>query len=329
MSETCCAPGRGSEERKSSDRSTGSVAFGRLTVPSSAPDTDGTAMVTIPEGTFRMGSQSPEAFPDDGEGPVREIRLSAFQIDRCAVSNEAFDRFVQHTGYITEAERFGWSFVFAGLATRAARREASRGRVDAAPWWLAVEGADWRHPHGPESDLDSLDQHPVTHVSWNDAQMYAGWRGVRLPTEAEWERASRGGLDQALFPWGDELTPDGEHRANIWQGTFPVKNTAEDGFRGTAPVDAFVSNGFGLFNTSGNVWEWVADWFSRDWHVPVRVDTRTDPVGPRSGTEKVMRGGSYLCHASYCNRYRCSGRTHNTPDTSTGHTGFRCAADLA
>lgn len=329
MSDTCCAPGRGSEERKSSDRSTGSVAFGRLTVPSSAPDTDGTAMVTIPEGTFRMGSQSPEAFPDDGEGPVREIRLSAFQIDRCAVSNEAFDRFVQHTGYITEAERFGWSFVFAGLATRAARREASRGRVDAAPWWLAVEGADWRHPHGPESDLDSLDQHPVTHVSWNDAQMYAGWRGVRLPTEAEWERASRGGLDQALFPWGDELTPDGEHRANIWQGTFPVKNTAEDGFRGTAPVDAFVSNGFGLFNTSGNVWEWVADWFSRDWHIPVRVDTRTDPVGPRSGTEKVMRGGSYLCHASYCNRYRCSGRTHNTPDTSTGHTGFRCAADLA
>lgn len=329
MSDTCCAPGRGSEERKSSDRSTGSVAFGRLTMPSSAPDTDGTAMVTIPEGTFRMGSQSPEAFPDDGEGPVREIRLSAFQIDRCAVSNEAFDRFVQHTGYITEAERFGWSFVFAGLATRAARREASRGRVDAAPWWLAVEGADWRHPHGPESDLDSLDQHPVTHVSWNDAQMYAGWRGVRLPTEAEWERASRGGLDQALFPWGDELTPDGEHRANIWQGTFPVKNTAEDGFRGTAPVDAFVSNGFGLFNTSGNVWEWVADWFSRDWHVPVRVDTRTDPVGPRSGTEKVMRGGSYLCHASYCNRYRCSGRTHNTPDTSTGHTGFRCAADLA
>jgi sulfatase modifying factor 1 len=329
VSDTCCAPGRGSEERKSSDRSTGSVAFGRLTMPSSAPDTDGTAMVTIPEGTFRMGSQSPEAFPDDGEGPVREIRLSAFQIDRCAVSNEAFDRFVQHTGYITEAERFGWSFVFAGLATRAARREASRGRVDAAPWWLAVEGADWRHPHGPESDLDSLDQHPVTHVSWNDAQMYAGWRGVRLPTEAEWERASRGGLDQALFPWGDELTPDGEHRANIWQGTFPVKNTAEDGFRGTAPVDAFVSNGFGLFNTSGNVWEWVADWFSRDWHVPVRVDTRTDPVGPRSGTEKVMRGGSYLCHASYCNRYRCSGRTHNTPDTSTGHTGFRCAADLA
>lgn len=284
-------------------------------------------MALIPGGGFRMGSEAPEVFPADGEGPIREVTLSAFWIDRCAVSIADFEEFVAATGHVTEAERFGWSFVFAGLATREARHTAVRGRVEQAPWWLAVNGADWRHPCGPGSDVRDFGEHPVTHVSWNDAASYGAWRGLRLPTEAEWECASRGGLDQAAFPWGDELTPEGAHRANIWQGTFPTRNTAEDGYRGTAPVNAFLSNGFGLHNTSGNVWEWVADWFSQDWHVPARTGTRTDPVGPDTGIEKVMRGGSHLCHVSYCNRYRCSGRTHNTADTSTSHLGFRCAAD--
>ena len=254
-----------------------------------------------------MGAEDAEGVPGDGEGPVREVAVGAFRIDAYAVTNERFAGFVEATGHVTEAERFGWSYVFAGFLPAALRRGAAR--PEQTPWWCAVPGAVWNSPEGPGSSVADRGDHPVVHVSWNDAAAYCRWAGGRLPGEAEWEYAARGGLERARYPWGDELTPGGEHRCNIWQGHFPTRNTAEDGYRGTAPVDAFAPNGFGLHNVSGNVWEWCAD----PWTT--------------TGTSRVIRGGSYLCHRSYCNRYRVAARTSNTPDSTTGHTGFRCVWD--
>lgn len=192
---------------------------------------------------------------------------------------------------------------------------------------LDDERAPWRHPEGPGSDISRRANHPVVHVSWTDASAYAAWAGKRLSTEAEWEKAARGGLSGARFPWGNEFTPRGQHRCNTWQGTFPKENTGADGFLSTAPVDADRPNGLGLYNTSGNLWEWCSDWFSADSHTANRPATRVDPAGPPKGNTRVMRGGSYLYHESYCNRYRVAARTHNTPDSSSGHLGFRCATD--
>ena len=269
------------------------------------PDT----MVRLDGGPFLMGTEDPERVPGDGEDPVREVVVAPFAIDRCTVSNRRFADFVAATGHVTDAERFGWSFVFAGLLPDDFRPTRA---LAAAPWWRQVHGADWRHPEGPQSGVADRLDHPVVHVSHADALAFCAWAGLRLPTEAEWELAARGGLVQARYPWGDELTPGGEHRCNIWQGEFPVRNSAEDGYAGTAPVDAFAPNGFGLHNMAGNVWEWCADHF----HAP--------NAAPGA---RVIRGGSYLCHASYCNRYRVAARTGTTPDSSTGHTGFRCARD--
>jgi sulfatase modifying factor 1 len=230
--------------------------------------------------------------------------------------------FVAASEYVTEAETFGWSFVFGGQLpedfppTRA---------VAAAPWWRQVYEADWRHPEGPSSDISERLDHPVVHVSFNDALSYSRWAGKRLPTEAEWEFAARGGLNRAAFPWGDELEPSGEHRMNIWQGQFPNTNTLEDGYYGTCPVDAFPPNGYGLYNVTGNVWEWTADWF----HASYRDHDRpADPTGPPTGTHRVQKGGSHLCHASYCRRYRVAARQGNEPDSAAGNLGFRCAADV-
>ena len=276
-------------------------------------------MVRIPGGTFLMGTDSHEGYASDGEGPVRTVTVSPFWMDRQAVTNAAFGDFVAATGYRTEAERFGWSFVFGGLLpedfppTRA---------VAAAPWWRQVEGADWSHPEGPLSDIANRGNHPVVHISWQDATAYCEWAGRRLPTEAEWEYAARGGLVQKRYPWGDELMPGGEHRCNIWQGEFPSMNTLDDGFYGTAPADAFAPNGFGLYNMTGNTWEWCADWFD----VAHGAAPQPDPRGPILGTHRVIRGGSYLCHESYCYRYRVAARSGSTPDSTTGNTGFRCAA---
>jgi sulfatase modifying factor 1 len=273
----------------------------------------------MPAGEALLGNTDMHAYPGDGEGPVHPVRLDAFELAPHAVTNNEFGRFAEATGYRTEAERFGWSFVFAGLLpddfpeTRA---------VAAAPWWRQVEGAWWRRPEGPQSTLGGRGDHPVVHVSWNDALAFCAWAGARLPTEAEWEYAARGGLEGRVYPWGDELEPGGEHRMNVWQGTFPTDNTLADGYLGTAPVHAYAPNGYGLHNMTGNVWEWCADWFDPQAYARDRPD---NPQGPPGGTHRVSRGGSYLCHASYCRRYRVAARNGLTPDSSTGNTGFRCA----
>ncbi|MGW4118549.1 formylglycine-generating enzyme family protein [Nocardia sp. NPDC004711] len=279
-------------------------------------------MIALPGGLFQMGTDDRLGYRNDGEGPVREVRLAPFLIDACAVSNARFAEFVAATGYRTEAEEIGWSYVFSGFLAAALRRGAQR--PERTPWWCGVDGASWDRPEGPGSDLQGRDQHPVVHISWNDALAFCRWSGTRLPTEAEWEYAARGGLQQARYPWGDDLDPDGEYRCNIWRGSFPARNTAADGYRGTAPVNAFAPNGFGLYNTCGNVWEWCADWWSTDHGGGPLVD----PTGPITGDAKVIRGGSHMCHDSYCFRYRVAARSANTPDSSAGHTGFRCARSL-
>ena len=268
-----------------------------------------------------MGTDDPHGFPADGEGPVREVILRPFSIGIHAVTNRRFAEFVDATGHLTEAERFGWSFVFGGLLPD--EFPPTRG-VARAPWWRQVHGASWLHPEGPHSTVADRLDHPVVHVSWRDPEAFCRWEGSRLPTEAEWEYAARGGLVQKRLPWGDELEPGGEHRMNVWQGTFPSHNTLEDHYLGTCPVDAFPPNGYGLHNMAGNVWEWCADWFDSSY---ARHGPRVDPTGPPRGDAKVIRGGSYLCHASYCNRYRVAARSSNTPEGSTGNMGFRCVYD--
>lgn len=282
-------------------------------------------MATVPAGAFVYGCDRREGHPADGEGPARIVELDAFAIDRCAVTNERFSRFAEATGYVTDAERAGWSFVFAGLLPD--DFEETHG-VAAAPWWRQVFGANWRQPHGPQSDLSEHMTHPVVQVSHNDALAFCAWAGKRLPTEAEWEKAARGGLESRRFPWGDDEVVDGVHRCNVWQGTFPSDNSKDDGFYGTAPVDAFAPNGFGLHNMAGNSWEWCEDWFTNRRFAGVSAAPIINPHGPSTGTHRVMRGGSYLCHPSYCWRYRNAARSASTVDTTTGHVGFRCVRDI-
>lgn len=260
--------------------------------------------VALPGGAFLMGSEDTWSYPEDREGPVREETVDAFWIERCTVSNAQFAEFIATTGYVTQAERFGSSFVFAGQLPD--DFPPTRG-VAGAPWWRQVEAASWKHPDGPQShSRDRLD-HPVVHVSWYDAAAYCSWVGGRLPTEAEWEYAARGGLVSMRFPWGDEREPEGNHAMNVWQGDFPGCNTCADGWFSTAPVDAYRPNGFGLYNMCGNVWEWCAD-----------------PFGSGRPQDRVAKGGSYLCHESYCRRYRVAARQGLAPDSTTSNVGFRC-----
>jgi sulfatase modifying factor 1 len=308
--DVCCAPARGAFPATVTN-ARDDIAF--------AVSADPPTLVTLPGGAFLMGYEN-GPHPGDGEEPIREVRLDPFRISPTAVSNAEFAAFAAATGHVTTAERFGWSFVFAGLLpddhppTRA---------MAAAPWWRQVYGATWRCPEGPGSALDGRLAHPVVHVSREDALAYCRWAGVRLCTEAEWEYAARGGLEQQPYPWGADLLPDGRHRMNVWQGVFPQQNSLEDGYYGAAPVDEFPPNGFGLYNMTGNVWEWCADWFSTTYH---QHGPRENPKGPPTGEGAVIRGGSYLCHASYCLRYRTSARTVATPDSSAGNIGFRVAA---
>lgn len=279
-------------------------------------------LVSIDGGMYRVGTDDGWGHPSDGEGPEVEVEVARFGISATAATNGEFARFIDATGHVTEAERAGWSFVFHSLVDRALIGVADR--VVGAPWWCRIEGADWRRPHGPGSSVSGLEDHPVVHVSWYDAEAFASWNGARLPTEAEWEVAARGGLSGARYPWGDQLHPDGRTMCNIFEGDFPHQPSPQAEYVATAPVTAYPANGKGLHNTVGNVWEWTADWFWRD--------RRKGPEVAMSGLEvspgRVIKGGSYLCHDSYCNRYRVAARSWNSPDSTTGNTGFRIAGDL-
>ncbi|CAN0324192.1 unnamed protein product [Pylaiella littoralis] len=285
-------------------------------------------MVLVKAGEFRFGTDTPFIVPD-GEGPGRITHLPSFYIDRFMVTNEKFGEFVGNTSYKTDSEKYGWSFVFLPMLSKRQQREIQQAAAG-MEWWLPVEGAHWRRPEGPKTDVsrDGRADHPVTHVSWNDAKAYCHWKGGRLPSEAEWERAAQGdaGDDGVVprYPWGDELTPQGQHRANVWQGTFPTLNSAEDGFSYTSPVDAFPpQNSLGLRDAVGNAWEWVEDWWTPD----RSKYKQNNPRGPKKGVEKTKKGGSFLCHHTYCYRYRPAARTKSDVDSGTSNQGFRCAAD--
>jgi len=259
-------------------------------------------MVLIKGGTFQMGT-------DDGmpyEAPVHEVVVNSFWMDEHEVTVAEFGKFVEATGYKTDAERFGWSGVF----------NPKTGE------WEKTAHADWRHPDGPQSQATANE--PVCQVSWSDAAAYAKWANKRLPTEAEWEYAARGGLTGKRYSWGDDLRPNGKPVANWWQGHFPENDTGEDGFKGRAPVESFPPNGYGLYDVAGNVWEWCADWYADDYY---EHTARNNPAGAASGKERAIRGGSWLCAENFCTNYRVAARSHATPDSGLNNLGFRCARD--
>ncbi|WP_413408501.1 formylglycine-generating enzyme family protein [Paenibacillus amylolyticus] len=324
---SCCTPGheRASIDIKMSTRfNTKPVIYQDHGKEHTKSEPTASSMIRLEGGDFCMGTDGNEGFAEDGEGPARKVWISPFYLDRYAVTNAQFQDFIRDTRYKTEAEKFGNSFVFYLLLASDQRRNRAT-MVAQTPWWHVIEGANWMHPEGKGSDLEERMNHPVVHVSWNDALAYCEWAGKRLPTEAEWEYAARGGLFQARYPWGDELTPDGKHMCNIWQGEFPTNNDALDGYVGTAPVDEYEPNGYGIYNMAGNVWEWCVDVFNPYYH---QQTPNINPLENGRGHVHSMRGGSYLCHDSYCNRYRVAARNKNTPDSSSGNVGFRCAANL-
>ena len=281
-------------------------------------------LVTLPGGSFVMGTEDADANPDDAE-TVREESVAPFRLAATATTTSQFASFVKATGHVTTAEREGWSAVFYALADPAIRARCTPN--PSIPWWVQTPGASWRNPTGTAEPFSAVANHPVVHVSHDDAAAYASWAGLRLPTEVEWEYAARGGLEQARYPWGDELTPHGRWLCNIWQGDFPRSNTEDDGFVGTAPVRSFPPNGYQLYEMTGNVWEWTAS----TWATPAPEGSCCAPAAQPTGASlpesMVIRGGSYLCHDSYCNRYRVSARTHTTADSTAGNHGFRVAAD--
>ncbi|MGB5037643.1 MAG: formylglycine-generating enzyme family protein [Blastocatellia bacterium] len=303
-------------------------------------------MVWIAGGEFTMGASANDSEARPDEFPAHRVRVDGFWMDETEVTNAQFRAFVDATGYVTMAEKApDWEELKKQVPPGTPKPSADKlvaaslvfvgtkgpvGLEDLSQWWAWTPGADWRHPEGPGSSIDGKDDHPVVHVSWDDAVAYAKWAGKRLPTEAEWEYASRGGLDGKRYAWGDE--PVTEARANTWQGAFPYSNTAEDGFKTTSPVRAFVANGYGLFGTAGNVWEWCSDWYRPDAYMAYASGVAANPTGPESSHDPddptapkhVVRGGSFLCHASYCASYRPAARMRNTPDTAMQHTGFRC-----
>jgi formylglycine-generating enzyme required for sulfatase activity len=310
-----------------------SMAWDPFGPPGPAPE----GMVWVPGGYFLMGSEEPD-FPD--ARPVHRVYVDGFWMDRTEVTNEQFERFVGATGYVTIAERKPDAKEFpgappeklvpgAGVFSPEGCPPADQCR-ECAVWWKYREGACWRHPEGPGSDLEGRAHHPVVHVSWEDAVAYARWAGKRLPTEAEWERAARGGLEGQRYYWGDERCPGGKWMANIWQGRFPVEDRGEDGFRGAAPVGSYPANAYGLSDMAGNVWEWCSDWYDPRYY---QVSPERNPQGPASSVDpdgggepkRVQRGGSFLCSDNYCRRYMAGARGQGEPRTGLSHTGFRCA----
>lgn len=296
----------------------------------------GADMAWIPAGKFTMGANDGQ--PD--EQPIHDVKIRGFWIDRYEVTNEQFAKFVETTGYVTTAEKDPDPAQFPGapvenlvpgsvVFTPPARVETLN---DHMQWWKYVKGANWRHPEGPDSNLIGRERHPVVHVSYFDCEAYAKWAGKRLPTEAEWEYAARGGLEQNIYPWGRERFKGGMWLMNIWQGQFPTENLAQDGFKTTAPVGSYPPNAYGLYDMAGNVWEWVSDWYRPDYYAH---SPRDNPQGPADSVDpdepgvakRVGRGGSYLCSDMYCKGYRTSARQKTSPDTGLSHTGFRCAKD--
>jgi sulfatase modifying factor 1 len=319
------------------------IAFGITKLGTTAPTPDG--MVWLTGGEFTMGSDAGPAT----ERPAHRVKVDGFWLDATEVTNAQFRRFAEATNYVTTAEKkpdweqmkktvppgtpkppdelmVAGSMVFTPPAGPVPTDDFTR-------WWSWVPGADWKHPEGPKSNLDGKDDHPVVHVSWDDAEAYAKWAGKRLPTEAEWEYAARGGLAGKRYEWGDDPPADDGKRLNIWQGTFPNDDRGQDGFTRTAPVKTFPPNKYGLYEMTGNVWEWCSDWYRADAYVRRPGVTTANPPGPAVSLDpnepftpkRVVRGGSFLCHVSYCESYRPSARRGTSPDTGMSHTGFRCA----
>jgi formylglycine-generating enzyme required for sulfatase activity len=297
-------------------------------------------MLWIPSGSFTMGSN--DHYPE--ERPARKVSVSGFWMDVYPVTNRDFARFVDATGWVTSAEIAPNAADYPGalpeqLVPASLVFTPTDGPVDlrdVSNWWRYIPGADWRHPYGPETTLDGLMNHPVIHVAWRDVTAYAEWAGAELPREAEWEFAARGGLEGAVFAWGDEFQPAGAHMANVWQGNFPYHNATSDGWTRTSPVGAFRANGYGLYDMIGNVWEWTADWWStaatRGGTCCAVIDPRHASIDPRDACaipRKVLKGGSHLCAPNYCQRYRPAARHAHAIDTSTSHIGFRCVVRRA
>ena len=305
-SPNCCAPS--SSRGVPSERAAQSMGSG----------THFGALCAIPGGSGLVGTNRP-VIKLDGEAPQRRVKLKPFLLGQTPVSNGEFSHFVDQTGYVTEAEIFGWSFVF---HLQVPATQTTETGAAGAQWWRRVDGANWRHPAGPLG-AEGLPDHPAVHLSWTDAQAYCAWAGGRLPSEAEWEQAARGGLGDVAYPWGNAPPDDREYLpCNIWQGSFPTQNTAADGYAFTSPACSFAPNGYGLYGMAGNVWDWTADLF--------RLKSLSKAGKAHAAAMRgyrVIKGGSFLCHASYCTRYRIAARTGNSPESTTSHMGFRIAFD--
>ncbi|MBD0378347.1 MAG: formylglycine-generating enzyme family protein, partial [Flavisolibacter sp.] len=302
----------------------------------------------IEGGEYSMGCSNGEGRPD--EYPQHQVKVNGFWMDATEVTNAQFKKFVEATGYITTAEKApDWEELKKQLPPGTPKPDESALIAaslvftppaqavplnNAAQWWSWTKGADWRHPEGPNSTIEGKDNYPVVHISWDDANAYAKWAGKRLPTEAEWEYAARGGLVNQPFTWGTEDVEKGKPKANTWQGHFPDLNTAKDGFKGMAPVKSFAPNGYGLYDMAGNVWEWCSDWYQPNYYEQLKSTIAINPQGPAASYDpdeptvpkRVVRGGFFHCHVSYCSSYRVSARMKSSPDTGLEHTGFRCVA---
>ena len=306
-------------------------------------------MIFISGGEYMMGAADNEGRPD--EYPQHKVKVDGFWMDETEVTNAQFKKFITATHYITTAEKKpDWEEMKKQLPPGTAKPADSLlmaaslvfiapahpvSLTDPSQWWTWKSGASWKHPQGPGSSIEGKDNYPVVHISWFDAMVYCKWAGKRLPTEAEWEYAARGGKQNEKYPWGNEDIETGKPKANTWQGNFPDQNLNKDKFERSAPVGSFAPNGYGLYDMAGNVWEWCSDWYDADYYRLVKTQLSADPAGPLKSNDpmeaavpkKVVRGGSFLCNASYCEGYRVSSRMKTSPDTGLEHTGFRCEAN--